>query len=354
MSDFNYKWWLKDSYPAKGIEHHKLKVFSTFACGGGSTMGYKLAGYDVIGANDIDSQMQKVYIANHYPKHYFLCPIGDLLTKDLPTELYNLDIFDGSPPCSTFSTAGSREKGWKKKKMFREGQAKQVLSDLFFDWIAMVKKLQPKIAVAENVKGMLLGNAKSYTKLIMKELDNIGYDVQLFLLNSATMGVPQRRERVFFICRRKDLKLPFLVLRFNERPITFAEIEKIVEIDRTQIKELTSKYKIYWSNAKPGGSVGKFLTKRKIQPHRVLSTIDANHDGQFHYSEMRQLTKEEYILCGSFPQDYKFLDVTPKYLIGMSVPPVMMAHIAYQIYIQQLKPYYEKQYNKIKKEVING
>lgn len=57
MNKFPYKWNLKDGYPAKGIEKHGLKVFSTFACGGGSSMGYKLAGYDVIGANDIDPQM---------------------------------------------------------------------------------------------------------------------------------------------------------------------------------------------------------------------------------------------------------------------------------------------------------
>ena len=61
--NFPYKWYLKDGYPAKGIKKNNLKVFSTFACGGGSTMGYKLAGYDVIGANDIDAQMENVYRA---------------------------------------------------------------------------------------------------------------------------------------------------------------------------------------------------------------------------------------------------------------------------------------------------
>ena len=113
---FNYKWQLKDGYPAPGVEKHGLKVYSTFACGGGSTMGYKLAGYDVIGANDIDPQMAKVYKENHHPKFYDLCPIGDLLNKELPEEYYNLDILDGSPPCSTFSMAGQREKSWKKRQ----------------------------------------------------------------------------------------------------------------------------------------------------------------------------------------------------------------------------------------------
>jgi DNA (cytosine-5)-methyltransferase 1 len=137
MHKFPLKWNIKDGFPAKGIDSHKLKVFSTFACGGGSSFGYKLAGFDVIGANDIDPKIAKVYKENHYPKYYFLCPIRDLLEKNLPKELFNIDILDGSPPCSTFSMAGSREKAFKKEKVFREGQAKQVLSDLFFDFICL-------------------------------------------------------------------------------------------------------------------------------------------------------------------------------------------------------------------------
>lgn len=113
MNKFNYKWYLKDGYPENGIEKHNKKVFSTFACGGGSSMGYKLAGYDVIGANDIDIQMAKVYKKNHHPKYYYLESIIDFRKRnDLPDELYNLDVLDGSPPCSTFSLAGSREKVW--------------------------------------------------------------------------------------------------------------------------------------------------------------------------------------------------------------------------------------------------
>lgn len=171
MNRFSYRWNLKDGYPQKDVDNHKHKVYTTFSCGGGSSMGYKLAGFDVIGANDIDPQMCKVYVKNHNPKFYDLCPISALLEMDLPKEYYDLDILDGSPPCSTFSIAGSREKVWKKDKVFREGQAKQVLSDLFFDWIALVKRLKPKVAIAENVKGMLMGNAKSYTKRILEEPD---------------------------------------------------------------------------------------------------------------------------------------------------------------------------------------
>jgi len=175
----HYKWNLSD---LDKVKKNGLKVFSCFARGGGSTMGYKLAGFDVIGANDIDPEMAWHYKTNHNPKHYFLEDIRKFRQRnDLPKELYELDILDGSPPCSSFSMAGKREKDWGKKKQFREGQSEQVLDDLFFDFIELARKLQPKIVIAENVKGMLHGNAKGYVKQIIGLFAVAGYDVQLFL-----------------------------------------------------------------------------------------------------------------------------------------------------------------------------
>jgi DNA (cytosine-5)-methyltransferase 1 len=149
---FPYKWNLADGYPAKGIEKHNLKVFGTFICGGGSTMGYKLAGFDHLGGVEIDPPIADIYKTNHNPKHLFVEDIRAFAKRtDFPKELLNLDILDGSPPCSGFSMAGNREKDWGKTKVFREGQADQRLDDLFFDYIALAKKLQPKVVIAENV-----------------------------------------------------------------------------------------------------------------------------------------------------------------------------------------------------------
>ena len=97
---FNYEWTLKDANFTKD----KGTVFSCFSCGGGSTMGYKLAGFDVIGCNEIDPKVMEVYRVNHSPKFSYLESIQTFKArKDLPAELYNLDILDGSPPCSSFS-----------------------------------------------------------------------------------------------------------------------------------------------------------------------------------------------------------------------------------------------------------
>jgi len=323
---FPYIWSLANGYPANDIEYHGTTVMTTFACGGGSTMGYKLAGYDVVAGNDIDPQMAKVYKANHSPKQFFLCSIKDLLSRDdLPT----VDVLDGSPPCSLFSTTGIREEGWQKEKMFREGQAKQILDDLFFDFIDLANKMQPKVVIAENVKGMLIGNAKWYTREVVRRFKSIGYDCQVFLLNAATMGVPQRRERVFFIAHKRSVKM---TMSFNEKPIFFCDISDSTD----KSSKLTQMYKDYWHKAKEGQSVGKFVSKRKEMWRGTPRTV-VSGGRNFHPHFARELNNKEVGSIGSWPNDYSFQQIDPQYLIGMSVPPVMMAQVAYQVYQQVIK-----------------
>lgn len=200
---FNYRWTLADAKFTKD----KGKVFSCFSCGGGSTMGYKLAGFDVIGCNEIDHRMMYVYCRNHDPKFPFLEPIQEFkLRDDLPEELYNLDILDGSPPCSSFSMAGSREDAWGKLKHFREGQAEQVLDTLFFDFIDLAKKLQPKVVVAENVKGLLIGEAKDYVRRIREAFDDAGYCCQHWLLDGQIWGYRNDESACFSFAYAKTLQ----------------------------------------------------------------------------------------------------------------------------------------------------
>lgn len=337
---FAYKWNLSDGYPAPGIEKHGLKVFGTFICGGGSTMGYKLAGFNHLGGVEIDPQVANVYKTNHDPKYLFVEDIREFANRtEFPEELYNLDILDGSPPCSSFSMAGNREKDWGKEKVFREGQAKQRLDNLFFDYIKLAKKLQPKIVIAENVKGMLQGNAKAYVKKIKTEFEEAGYKVQLFLLNAASMGVPQKRERVFFICQRNDLKFKDLKLNFNEKAIVFKEVES-----NDIGKPITGEMLPLWKICKEGKSLstvhpkGNYFGSFKVNPNEVPNTVIASISSPLlHYSKPNYISKNEVCQIGSFPLDYNFKNIEPKYLIGMSVPPVMTAQIAHQIYLQWLK-----------------
>jgi DNA (cytosine-5)-methyltransferase 1 len=346
---FPYEWTLKDAVFTKD----KGTVFSCFACGGGSTMGYKLAGFDVIGCNEIDPKMMDAYIANHNPKYSYLEPIQTFKKrKDLPKELYNLDILDGSPPCSSFSMAGNREKDWGKEKKFREGQSEQVLDDLFFDFIDLAKELQPKIVVAENVKGLLIGSAKEYVKRIYKEFDQAGYYCQHWLLNASKMGVPQRRERVFFICLRKDLAKPFLYqkdlftlapklsLDFNEGGIPYLEIEQPEHEEKG--KHIPTGVLPYWERIEPGRSCsdvhpkGHFFQELKLSKDKPLPTLRAGSNSYYHYETPRRLYDKEILLGGSYPLDYDLCGSQAIYMVGMSVPPVMMAQIATKISEQWL------------------
>jgi DNA (cytosine-5)-methyltransferase 1 len=343
-------WMLAD---LKAVPQNGIKVMSTFACGGGSSMGYKRAGCEIVAANDIDPEMAWHYQRNLNPPNYFLCPIRDLLTKDLPPELFNLDILDGSPPCSTFSMAGSREKAWGKDKHFREGQAKQVLSDLFFDYLDLVERLKPKVAIAENVKGMILGNAKGYTKMVMARFKEIGYRPQLFLLNGADCGVPQRRERVFFCALRNDIDRAPLKIEPRHRWISAGEatadlqVLTAAELESTKTSAIHSKW---WGKTRCGERYEQAVIRDGLKPslfgmpklNKELpapSLITSHDKNMTHWGCCRNLTYREWKRLGSFPDDYHAkTDKIGKYMIGMSVPPKMTEVVARAVIDQWLQP----------------
>src|SRR5690606_29701687 len=313
------------------------------------------------GCNEIDPKMIEAYKANHNPKYAYLEPIQTFkLRNDLPDELYQLDILDGSPPCSSFSMAGNREKDWGKDKKFREGQAEQVLDTLFFDCIDLAEKLQPKIVVAENVKGLILGSAKEYVRKIYKAFQKAGYQLRIapYLLDASKMGVPQRRERVFFIALRNDLAGPFmeqidmfqsapkLKLSFNEREILFGEIK---EENGMGSQKISPSYSKMWGKriitdycmsdtAIREEGVEKFFSVKYIHDHKVCNTITGGEKNIL-FDKERTLSKEELCKIGSYPLDYNFLTNKPGYLIGMSVPPVMTAQIATKIHEQWISKF---------------
>ena len=340
---FPYYWNLADGFPAKNIQKHACKVFGTFICGGGSTMGYKLAGYETLGGVEIDPKVAETYKNNLHPKYLYTEDLRNFNKRtDLPDELFNLDILDGSPPCSTFSLSGNREKAWGKEKVFAEGQKLQTLDDLVFIYCDTIAKLKPKVCLLENVSGLCKGNAKAYAKSIFRRIADIGYNVQLFLLDASTMGVPQRRERCFFIGLRNDFKLPKLQLNFNEAPIYFKEI--FDENDKTNnLTENT--YNTVWKLKKKTdnslGDTNKRLygknsgfTIKYVRCSQVCTTILTRPNCC--YDVPRYLNESEHKQIGSFPMDYKITNKSIPWYVGMSVPPVMMAQISNQIYLQWL------------------
>lgn len=306
-------------------------VFSCFHCGGGSSMGYKLAGCDVLGGVEIDPRMVEVYRANLKPRISFNVDI-----RKAPVPDAQVDILDGSPPCTSFSIAGKREKGWGREKQFREGATEQRLDDLFFAFIDYAAQVNPRVIVAENVIGLLKGNARAYVRRIGEAFAAIGYRPQLFQLTAVDFGVPQARERVFFVAHRmgKPLKLTGTAAR----AVTVANATRDIE---TQGKSLSAYYTKLWSSTPPGrsvrfasdGFIGSFGAVR-LNPDSVAPTLTSA--GRFHHWDKPCFMSDRAIArLQSFPDDYDFGGQKPVYVCGMSVPPFMMRGIALQI-VEQL------------------
>ena len=335
---FAYDWSMKTGYPAG----HGCTVFSTFSCGGGSSMGYKLAGFDVLGCLEIDQEMFDIYMENHRPAFAMCEDIRGFKDGDIPEHLYCLDILDGSPPCSSFSMAGNRERDWGKDKKFREGQVHQRLDDLFFEFIALAAHLKPRIVIAENVRGLVAGNAKGYLVEIIQALTDAGYTAQVFVLNAASMGVPQRRERVFIIAMQTELDWPQLELKFNEPTIAYRTIKDELG------KPLTETARSLWALRERSdrsladvnlrlGRKGSYFSHSFAVGSEPLRTILAS-DSSCPIMHDRPLRVSDEVLrkACTFPSDFDYGEVKPRYVMGMSVPPVMMAQVAAQVYEQWL------------------
>lgn len=262
----------------------------------------------------------------------------------IPEELFNLDVLDGSPPCSSFSKAGARERLWGKEKKFKEGQTKQVLDDLFFHFINLAKRLQPKVVISENVKGLIMGNARGYVKQIFKEFDLAGYDTQLFLLNASRMGVPQARERVFFISRKKSLGMNKIDLYFNEPLITIKEAW--AGLSKQYGDSLPPSYNRIWDKIPPGDKGEYYGCKsqgsHKINRNTICRTLGAQSVHTMHDKEPRNLSILEYARIQTFPDDYDYVkegNAHAGYICGMSVPPLMMQRVSYEVAKQLFKVY---------------
>lgn len=317
------------------VEKNGRTVFSCFHCGGGSTMGYKLAGYTVLGGVEIDPEMSGLYVANHAPRYEFMEPIQDFRErKELPPELFNLDVLDGSPPCSVFSMAGSREKKWGTESHFREGQRIQRLDDLFFHFIELGRRLQPKVIVAENVKGLIIGKAKGYVAEIFQDFEDAGYRAQLFLLNASRMGVPQARERTFFLATRKDLNAAPISLAFSEPTVGAAQACVGVTIEEE--RPASAGVMPYLRRTAPGKALsdshpkGSMFNLVRLHRDRPSPTVTATCP-LYHWEEPRRITQAEAIRLQTFPDDYNRLDSDMRYVCGMSVPPFMMQRVALEI-----------------------
>ena len=194
-----------------GIPWNGLTVASTFAGCGGSSIGYRMAGYRVLWANEFVPAAQDSYRANK--AEWTILDGRDIkvvrpedVMADHGLKVGELDVLDGSPPCQSFSTAGKRARGWGKERTYEHG-AKQLNENLFPEYVRLLRGLMPRAFVAENVSGLVKGVAKGFFIDILRELKASGYRVEARLLDAQWLGVPQTRQRIIFVGVREDLGL---------------------------------------------------------------------------------------------------------------------------------------------------
>jgi len=318
-----------------------VNVISFFAGCGGSSLGYQRAGCKVLLASDWEQKAIQTYKLNF--------PDTPVLHKDIRqvtgqqilslTGLQEgeLDILDGSPPCTPFSLAGLREKSWNKEYIHTGDQNQQQTNDLFFEFIRLIKQIKPRIFIAENVKGLIIGKAKGYFNLILSAMKRLDYDVQTLLVNAQDFEVPQSRERIFFIGIRKDIQQHNVKLKTYPK-IIFSEAVKDIKIPEDDynialISKNNQSYKLL-QFTKQGHSFsdidpkGYGYNSLRLNNNTTSPTITANAHFLFHPTEHRKLTLMELKRLQSFPDDFKFLSIHDgRIRIGNSVPPNLIKNI---------------------------
>ena len=372
-------------YSLKDLQERSSKKefnYITFFAGGcGSSCAYKLAGGDVRYMNEFQQIHVDTYLKN-FPNTVHECKDIKQVTGEGIMELtglkkFELDILDGSPPCSAFSVAGklshSRDgkhsDGWGQTKNYSDGKMVENIEDLFFEFLRVADDIKPKVIIGENVKGLTIGEAKQYFNKIQNTFEDIGYDVCAKVLNSGYFGVPQTRNRVFFIGLRDDITtkvgLSFMNIHGifpseDKSMVTLGDALDNLEYDDEEVKTLTEKFSktAYWKDT---GS------KMPNNPDKVLTGMDYHHKGHhfnlkrvslkvpaptltamgsndttagaFHWNEPRKLTIGELKRIQSLPDDFK---LTGKWnqkseRIGRMVPPLLLKAVADSVYNKVLK-----------------
>lgn len=304
----------------RAIPWNGIKVASTFSGAGGSCTGYRMAVCRVVWANEFVPIAQESYKAN--ANSFCFLDRRDITTIQ-PEEILEaccldageLDIFDGSPPCQAFSSAGQRDKGWGKQKSYDHGVS-QCNEQLFFDYIRLLNGLQPKTFVAENVAGLVRGVAKGFFLEILQALKDCGYQVEARILDAQWLGVPQQRSRVIFVGVRNDLKplKPAFPKPFRYR---YSVVDALPDI--------------YSCTEMAGFNGHQELSAEKPSQTIIRSGATTCHArGAGGELIRRKFTIDEVKAICSFPTDFQLIGNYGEQWerLGNSVPPLMMRAVA--------------------------
>ena len=246
-----------------------------------------------------------------------------------------LDVFDGSPPCSSFSTAGLRDGGWGKVKKYSD--TSQRTDDLFFEFARLVRGVQPRAFVAENVSGLIKGTAKGYFLEILEDLKRSGYTVRCKVLDAQWLGVPQVRKRTIFIGFRNDLDIQPDFPKPLPYQYSLAEAVEGLPIAAYDPDIDIRRFAIFseWDKLRQGSTSDKYFSLCRPSWRHPCPTITATAGnvgaaGVCHPTEPRKFTIQELKRIFGFPEDFlltgTFMQQWER--LGRAVPPPMMAHIS--------------------------
>jgi DNA (cytosine-5)-methyltransferase 1 len=303
--------------PHGGLDQKPITIVSLFSGCGGMDLGflggfeflgtqYKKTNFQIVWANEINTAACATYTKN-IGAHIIEGDVREAL-DGLPSYA---DVVIGGFPCQDISINGKMQ-GIKGKK-----------SCLYTSIVEAVRKIQPKVFVAENVKGLLLkANAESLAT-ILRDFRSLGYDITYKLYQAADYGVPQTRERVFIVGTRNDVSKFTPPEPSRKKHITVKEA-----IGDLETRGEDEAFSHIWSFANKSTEQGN----RKMMADRPGYTIRAECHGniQFHYSLPRRISMREAARIQSFPDTFLFqskLRETERQ-IGNAVPPVLAWHIA--------------------------
>lgn len=328
--------WIDISEEWDNPRKNKLTSADLFCGAGGMAKGFEMAGFNQVGGLDWFKEASMTYRHNFKHPHIE----GDITDKSIKDKFIttvkkqlkgkSLTVLSGGFPCQGFSMSGSRI-------------VEDERNSLYKDMLEIIEELQPEFIVAENVKGlrsMLKGKVEDKIKTDIK---NLGYEVNVTVLNSADYYVPQKRERIIFIANRIDKKNyhPSPLLESGSYITTKEAIKDLIKLkDDKEFNHLRTKHSDDMKARLALVPEGKSLydnysdSWKKCPWNEASCTIKENHGGvNIHPIEPRVITVREMARLQSFPDDFIFKGAKGKQMvqIGNAVPPFLAKAIGLSI-----------------------
>ena len=294
-----------------------MKVVSLFSGAGGLDLGFKMAGHDIIWANDLYGDAVETYRLN-LGDHIVCEDIFKVDENDVP----DCDIIIGGFPCQGFSVANTKR---------HEGDERNAL---YKQLIRIIDAKKPKFFLAENVKGLTnLAKGKVF-QMILSDFSELGYEVKYKILNAADYGVPQTRQRVIIVGVRNDVNFEYNFPKATHSKDGTDGLPKWISVSysmapipdpdspNTMLNHEYSKYKLNFNG---------YLGHRKLDPDKPAPTVTARGDNKGgvvilpHPNGERRMSCRELAAVQSFPLDYEFYGNRSSIYrqIGNAVPPLL-------------------------------